>query len=344
MRLWLVWCLCLSCLGPVDADAQGLRITDPHTDALSTRPLTVRGTAPVGTRAVEISIGEHTTTVSVEDGKWTVKLEPGVGTHLVEVRVNDRVDRILVTIAPQIFAPRKRQNVRIAWTPGAERQLADIADKTLATLSRDPKARQMQIEAFVIGAKHRVTAILVGVYKGLAIDFDSVPPGAEQHKIIMLESSSSMIFGQSQYDCENAKYADESEVWVGSIRKSMVNQFVKWSPMSRDDALPTRIDDVAHVIARTAAHELGHSLGLVGSDGACSWMGGCEGNHNCESFDAKYSGLAKRFGGGRFIMDSGEQTPHGLRLGEPLSRVRSVAREPAELNGFDRSYLGLVLR
>jgi len=328
-------------LGTSQAPAQTLQITTPSRDALIlNNPLEVKGTAPHGTAKVTVSVDRFTQSVNVVGDKWQTslnQLQPGA--NIIEVRDGANIGRVLVTLGRNV-GPKPRQNVRVIWTAGAEKDLSEIADRTLDTLSKNPQVKQMQLKAFVTATKHRTEAILIAAYQGFGIDFDN-QAGAPAHTIIMHQSSGS-LFGQSEYDCGNADPAGQSEIWVGSFRESMVKRFYNWQPMSRKDDLLTRIEDLANVLGRTAAHELGHGLGLVGSRGACSWMNGCDENHACEDFDARYSPLAIRFNHGRFIMDPGHKTTNESRLGETFQSERSKTRDPAKLSLFHRSYLDLV--
>lgn len=168
----------------------------------------------------------------------------------------------------------------------------------------------------------------------------------------MLGASSATCFGQSPFDCGNRQPREVSEVWVGTYRRSMILNFddrlAGWQPMDRSDSILTRIEDVAQALGRSAAHEVGHSLGLVGClpDEGCAWMGGCDDFHNCEEFQDRFSKEVphlRRFSSGQFIMDPGAKTTNWARLGEPLMKRRSQERSPATFNTFDRSYLRIVL-
>jgi hypothetical protein len=160
---------------------------------------------------------------------------------------------------------------------------------------------------------------------------------------------SDTLFGSSPFDCGSKTPRQTSEIHVGTYRSQMtkVNDpagFISgWGPMKRSDTIEARTEDAAQALGRTSSHEFGHSLGLTGgpTDSACQWMDGCDGGHNCDTFDANHP-RADRFESGWHIMDPGGKTLNNTRISEPNSLQRTSTRKSPVFEAFSASYLRTV--
>jgi hypothetical protein len=113
--------------------------------------------------------------------------------------------------------------------------------------------------------------VLLRAYEGFDVT-DASDDSADVHTLDLLASSDD-FFGHSLYVCGNLQLHQQSDVLVGTYRSTMVTEFLLWAPMRKDDNLQMRIEDVAAALGRTSAHELGHSLGFVGSGRRAQLLG-----------------------------------------------------------------------
>ncbi len=243
---------------------------------------------------------------------------------------------------------RPLQKLRFHWSGGIDEELRRIAKGTL-----EPDPSPAQQTAFITGVKSRTVTVFRRAYQAV-VDLEIVSAEANDVHTVLLLANSGNIFGQSFFDCGNLDPHQTSEVWVGTYADSMIESFETgqtlpsgavrsrvWAPMQSDDPLQTRIDDISEALGRTSAHEVGHSLGLVGSGTSCGWMRGCDGGHNCDQFDVDFPGT-DRFDRGQYIMDPGGKTDNWVRLAEPSPGGRAPARDPATFNRFNASYFAIV--
>jgi hypothetical protein len=319
---------------PPGSPGTPITIEEPRGDSIAvTSTIDARGAGAAGA-SVSVDVNGLARAAEVIDDRWHAPEVPLPGAPLNVLRASKDSGSVsvLVTKAPAIAA-RPAQRFRFDWTSAADEQLARIADDTL-----DASLTPGQRSVFVTAVKARMEAILITRYDSWDVELVDTA-GPDVHTIKMLGYSGG-IFGQSPYDCGNTALGQESEVWVGTYRQSMSN-VANWRPMRRVDSLAVRIEDVAQALARTSAHELGHSVGLVGEGTyGCGWMLGCDGGHNCDVVDQQQA-LADRFDQGRYIMDPGQKTSNHARLAEPTVQ-RAVRRSPARFNDFSGAYLTLV--
>lgn len=294
---------------------------------------------------VRLTAGNASFNAPVVAGKWSVDDVPigAFGPTILTATFQGETHQVLVNRCRPLVA-RPSQKVRLLWNAAVDEELREVARRTIV-----PTPTAANLDAFVEAVRSQTGDAFERAFSGVAdvvvientAGVTTVPAaGADVHTVHFLEFEGD-IFGQSPYDCGNAVAQERSEVWVGTYRSAIVDGFSQWAPMTRDDDLTTRIDDLAEALGRTAAHEAGHSFGLVGSSGMCAWMRGCDGGHSCDQFDIDFP-LADRFNRGKYIMDPGGKTDNWARLAEPVPTGRSASRTPAVFCRFDRSYFGIV--
>jgi hypothetical protein len=335
----------LACSSGGNAVSQGgatrITIQQPETDALVLdTAVTASGDleAPSGVApAVTVEVEGATPQPAVVTGsEWEAAgLALPSEVNKLTARSGQVSNTILVTRGDGL-SQQAGQRVLIDWTSAAVEELKGIARDTL-----DQSLSEAQLTVFASAVQDGVLAVLASRYAEWDIEF-ATAPGPDVHTIQMLGLTGN-IFGQSPYDCGNGFLQQSSEVWVGTYRSSM-SQVDRWPPMQRSDPLDRRIEDVTQALARTSAHELGHSVGMVGSErlAPCGWMSGCHRGHNCDFFDQFHVGMVDRFASGRYIMDPGHLTRNHWRLAERFETGREPAREPAVFNHFNGSYLSTV--
>ena len=286
---------------------------------------------------MNVDVGGNSFHAAVQNGRWSVQnVQLPVGSTVLTASLSNATHHILITRAGNALSHRPQQKVRIRWNNGVDSELKLIATGTL-----DTHASAIELQQFVDHVKQRTPEVFASHYEGVADVKLVTAAGPDVHTIDML-SPSNGLFGQSPFDCGSLVPNQTTQVFVGTYRDAMVNDFVEWGPMSRSDALSVHIEDVAQALGRTAAHETGHSLGLVGEAGdPCSWMNGCDGGHDCDQFDAQHPD-AIRFDSGWFIMDPGPKTVNRARIAEPDANHRTDPRSPAVFNAFNRSYFRIV--
>jgi hypothetical protein len=186
-------------------------------------------------------------------------------------------------------------------------------------------------------------------YAGLA-DVQIVSDEGNDVSTVSMISLDDGWFGKGQYSCGGKNQKAIVRIHVGTFRREMTRPagregiISSWGPMRRTDSLDLRVEDAVQALARTSAHEFGHTLGLVGDSRGkeCQWMDGCDEGHDCDVFDLRSPLLAHRFENGWHIMDPGAKKLNNARIGEPNSTMRSTKRREPIFGIFDSSYLQLV--
>jgi len=318
-----------------------LTITLPRQDSLTEKStISVRGTASGETVAVRTDRLEEEKVAEVNSDKWSVNLPLAEGLNVVTASSGDQQQVVLVTRAA-IFVEAKRQKVFLQWPAATTEELKTIALRTLL-----PSPNTTQQDTFATAVKQKTRTLMAANFSRFGIDiFDTVAQrDANTHTIDFVSTEQPLTYGLSPQDCLNNTPGQVSKVYVGTFRHEMVNDFGSWAPMKKTDSLDRRIQDVAHALARTASHELGHSLGLVTDDSSssvCNWMKGCDTNHNCP-YSSPHP-LLHRFNDGRYIMDSGKLAKKFIRIAEKKQDARSMNRAPATFNTLYEDYLLLIL-
>jgi hypothetical protein len=273
-------------------------------------------------------------------------------------------DAVLVSRRPAGGLAGPAQQVRIVWEDGADNVLKDIANQTLDNPTPN------EVAAFVDLTHGEVRAVVQQVYE--AVNVQLLPDGAPDGPFVTtvhVEDVDADQFGSTDLgvDVGNLRKHDDCHVLPKTVLKCMtgtLEQGSGWgSLVKKSDRLTTRAADVGQCLGRTAAHELGHALGLVPG----GWMRGAD-QHTDPRLDDAFTAVLKgaapvgtqfraipeaRWDQGRYLMDANlsveEKTYLVLahyRLGEPdaeLRQAETLPRLPARFNAMNRSYLALIL-
>jgi hypothetical protein len=321
--------------------SQDLQIQAPDNDSIALNPtVNLQGSAVVlqaANNQVTVTVNNGASqTANIQNGQWSLDITLQFGHNRIEARFGQLEKAIAVTRPPAAIGPRPQQKVFFRWTLGVDDELKQIAEGTL-----NQQMSPEEIVQFVNKVKTRTLEVFEERYAGVANVVVVSTMMNNAHQIVMLPDEDD-LFGQSPFDCGSLIPLQQGEVHVGTYRSSMVDQFAQWRPMSKNDSWETRAEDVAQCLGRTAAHEMGHSLGLVGEPGGpCGWMNGCDGGHSCDDFDANHPEI-RRFDSGWFIMDPGGKSLNLARLSEPNPNARTIPRTPPAFNLFNRAYFRIV--
>lgn len=280
-----------------------------------------------------------------------------------------------VSDAPQPNPPvGQPQRVQLIWTQGADNALKELADTTVKNLIAN------DLNVFVDRVHDETREVLENLYSPYNIQWVTAAVAAANPNTtttITFDDIPAMTdFGRTPrgVDYQNRRLNDECFVFPRTILKCIQPNPVLesdngWEKVVHDtDSLPIRIDDVGQCLGRTAAHELGHALGLVANSDGGEWMRGAD-NHTDPRFDlgvekvlmqALPVGMSlsadaiRRWDRGRHIMDAtGDFTGFSTflvlahhRIGEPDAQVRqseTLPRVPAAFNRMNQSYLSRLL-
>ena len=320
--------------------AEPVRLTAPASDiAVIGAAVPVEGEAAETAGPVRLlRNGELVAEVPVSAGRFryeALALNPGV--NVIEADVGEQKARVLlVRIAG--FTPRAAQKVRFQWDDGVDDQIRAIALET-----RSLGASEAQLAQFAAQVRARTEALFADYFRGVArIELVSAA-GADVTSLRMTPLDGG-AFGRAPADCGNVRPNDTVAVFAGFFRKHMANHPQFWSPMSRSDSIATRAEDVAQALARTAAHEFAHAIGLTEHRRACNWMEGDGQGHNSRAVNENpaYFRLAARHAGGWHVMDPGPDTPGHIRIGEASAGERSAQRRRGHFEPFSASYLSIL--
>lgn len=224
------------------------------------------------------------------------------------------------------------QQVFLDWSDAA----TSAKLKAIATGTLSAPLTAAQQDAFVADVKAKVASFFANAYSSTSITVvNAMAPGV--HRVKFHGYDSCALYGQSPGDFKNTVKGQTSDIYIGTFKCVMVDygELIASTPAALTDSLSTRATDVATAIGRTAAHEVGHSLGLT-ADGAL--LHGCEGWHNCEAYDD--ANPSDRFDTGHHIMDPGPKSPMYARIGQASASVRKNKRPYFEAYG--KSYLKII--
>jgi hypothetical protein len=284
--------------------------------------------------------GEFLTEVGAAAGGFNVAnvaLLPGP--NLFETYSGGLTSRALVFRVDSL-APRQPQKVRFVWQSETDNQLKLLARGTL-TFAPSETA----LTSFIGTVRGRVPQIFKEYYRGIA-NIEVAAADGPDVTTIVISPKVMDVFGEAVPDCGNLSLKSEVLIYVGTFRSNMVRYPELWRPMAKSDDWQVRAEDIAQAIGRTAAHEMGHAMGLTAPshEQACAWMEGDTGYHNDETvnLNPSYRQLAKRFAHGWHVMDPGEKTLNHIRLGEASASERGVQRTRAHFESFSASYLSAI--
>jgi hypothetical protein len=281
--------------------------------------------------------------VSTADQVWTypaVALQNGVNTLDGKTRrwnglfwVNGVIDPFLLERRNDIPSTGQ-QKVWFNMTHfNINNQLTAIANHTL-----NGPLSAADLNTFTTGVRAGIKDFVLKAYSGVDI-VEVFAAGPDVQEIQFHGENSCSLYGQSPGDFKNQIKAQVSHIYVGTFKCVVVDddKLLTETPAKKTDTLQTRITDISTFIGRTAAHEFGHSLGLVAEGNA--QLKGCEGMHSCEAYDA--ANPSDRFDSGHYIMDPGPKSTLHARIGQ-ADPVNRDPQKPRFCN-YDRSYLKIIL-
>lgn len=328
--------------GSCSAHAVEIRFDgDPEDSMSQLSELALSGIVdPPGLGLIRVQAGAQIISAVATQEKWTARIPLVDGLNVVTVLYGGISRSLVVTLAKRLDS-RPPQSVRIVWDSNADEQIRSIATETTVGVHS-----MLELDDFVRRVKDGMRDVLLRAYAQIANITIVAHDGDDVYTIEV--TSSDLLDGSygitpPPIDCGNRNLKGASRISLALFRQQMRDHLDReWKPMLRADPLELRAQDVAEALGRTAAHELGHALGLVSdsNSNSCGWMNGCDKGHNCAAFQQEHPGVA-RFGSGTSIMDPGSSTRNHLRIAEPLERGRSV-RAPAKFDKISRGYLSMI--
>jgi hypothetical protein len=326
------WALAVCAFLPATAGTAQVKIREPAADSLTTSTnISVRGTVAGGAN-VSLQVGPSIRTTGSSNGVWSLdEVELPETLNRLTARAGIRKHDVLVTSVANMTV-RPPQVVVLKWEAAAIEKL-----KQIAVVTRQPPSEEDEQNAFVQAVPLKTQTLIAASFAPYAINVVAQSNRADVHVVTFSGMSNGSTYGTTPgVDCGNSNPSGVSTIWVGTLLDKMSN-VAAWAPMMKSDSLYDRINDVAHALAYTATHEIGHGLGLVVSStgSVCGWMRGC-GDHNCQLFDTNQVG-ADRWDNGRYIMDP--SAPANVRIGHSS---RTKPRVQAGFNRITADYLELI--
>lgn len=232
------------------------------------------------------------------------------------------------------LSSRGEQKVYFDWSDAG----IDTMLKNMATHTLEPDPGAADLNSFVTQVKSGVENFVKKAYTGITITVVAAS-GAEVHTIKFYGNSYNRcgLYGVSDADYKNATKQQTSSIYIKAFECKVAddNALLTSTPAKTTDTMATRVTDIATFIGRTAAHEFGHSLGLVAES---ALLHGCDGWHNCDAYDT--ANPADRFDSGHYIMDPGLKSVLYARIGQANATTRKS--QPPKFNAYNRSYLDII--
>ena len=333
--------------------------------------------------------------VATQSGTATfpaVPLEPGLqklsGTtrRVVDgVAIESDIKPQLITLRSDL-RPAGRQEVVFTWQAIADTRLRELARQSLT-----PTPSSADVERFVRDVKARARQMFTTLYEPFDVVLvDQPSPGNSGVVTVRFEDSAPFIgsplgttiasidpadIARGIPDYNNKRKTQIARVLVGTIKQFLVDdgRLFNETAAQPSDSLELRIRDVGIMLGRIAAHEVGHTLGLVsdvniirdtlpqiqqlipdmtlermeqiavgaGVELPLQDLDGCQQGHSCPQFDLDHP-LANRYNEGYFVMDPGENTKTAAFIGLDYKATPARVEKLPEFDSFCATYLAFV--
>jgi|GEM_PF-4577999 len=267
-----------------------------------------------------------------------VALNNGVNILSGDVRFQDTNGNWIASTIPQILIEKKTdlsdrgvQKVFFDWSDAGIDELL----KGMATHTLNKTFTAAELNQFATDVKAKVESFFKQSYNGLNIQFVAAS-GDDVHTIKFFGDERCDLYGESPGDYKNQNKVQTSKIYIATFHCVVVddNRLIEQTAATKDDSVEQRVTDLGLFIGRTATHEFGHSLGLTNEGN----LHGCEGTHNCESYDN--SNPSDRFDNGHYMMDPGPKSTIWARIGQANSTERKT--KLPKFNSYNKSYLNTI--
>lgn len=265
-------------------------------------------------------------------------LSSGVNVFTGDVRFQEANGVWKIGVIPEVLVERKTdlssrgtQKVYLDWTDSKNNNLIkEMGEETL-----NHSFTTAELDQFVVDVKNKIRNFIGSSYNGVNIQFVSAS-GTDVHTIKFYGDERCDLYGQSPGDYKNQTKQQTSSIYTATFHCVIVddNRLINNTAATKNDTVDQRVTDIANFIGRTAAHEMGHSLGLTSE----AHLHGCEGMHNCEAYDN--ANPSDRFDNGHYIMDPGPKSNIAARIGQANSSERKT--KTSKFNSYNKSYLKII--
>ncbi len=267
-----------------------------------------------------------------------VALSDGVNVFSGDVRFQDTNGVWQTGVIPEVLVEKKTdlssrgsQKVFLDWSDaGIDELIEEMGEHTLSHAFT-----AAELDQFSTDVKTKVQNVIATAYNGMSIQFVNAG-GADVHTIKFYGDERCDLYGESPGDYKNQNKTQTSSIYIATFHCVVVddNRLLNQTAAVQADTVAQRVIDLGNFIGRTAAHEMGHSLGLSSESG----LHGCEGMHNCEAYDD--ANPSDRFDDGHYIMDPGPKSSIAARIGQANSTERKT--KVSKFNSYNKSYLNII--